>query len=106
MGAGSHRKAGKQRLAESTEQQEVALGEEPRPGNKESGTSQGQRGAQGTEHRLLAGTKPLTSQAPASAPRSDWNTDPPGGSDLQKASTVVHGWLRRGRDPESYRGPR
>ena len=67
LGAGSHRKAGKQRLAESTEQQEVALGEEPRPGNKESGTSQGQRGAQGTEHRLLAGTKPLTSQAPASA---------------------------------------
>ena len=81
------------------------MGEEPHPGNKESGTSQGQRGARGTEHRLLAGTKPLTSQAPASAPRSDWNTDPPGGSDLQKASTMVHGWLRRGGDPESYRGP-
>lgn len=77
LGAGSPRKAGRQRLAESPEQQEVAVGEGPRPGTRSLAHLRASQGARGAEHRLLAGTKPLTSQAPASAPRSDWNTDSP-----------------------------
>lgn len=59
LGVRSPGKAGKQRLAESAEQQEVALGEEPCPGTR----SLARRGARGAEHRLLAATKPLASQA-------------------------------------------
>lgn len=39
------------------------LGRGALPGNKEPGTSAGQRGARGAEHRLLTAPKPLTSQA-------------------------------------------
>ena len=105
-GLGAPRKAGKQRLSETVEQPEAALGEKSGPETRSwahLGASWGPGGhsAQALcRHQAPRGT----SQAPASAPRSDWGMGPLGWSHPQKASTLVHGWPKKGGAPESYRG--
>lgn len=105
-GLGGPRKAGKQRLSEPVKRQEVALGEKPGPETRSwahVGASWGPGGhsAQALcRHQAPHGT----SQAPALAPRSDWGMGPLGWSYPQKASTLVHGWPKKGGGPPNHTG--
>ena len=73
------------------------LGRGALPGNKEPGTSVGQPGARGAEHRLLAATKPLTSQA---RPRPQGQT----GTRIPQASQTSRRHLLRFMDGSGREG--
>lgn len=62
-----------ERLAESPEQQEVALGEGPRQEQGVWHISGPARGP-GAEHRLLRAPSPSPHRPLSQPPRSDWNT--------------------------------